>query len=107
MVNRLQYLEDEIPEATSYTDYYELEAFGDTYVVALSTALAVERQLDQCAMPDWLEFQDVFGARHRLPARCVYRISESTRATRAKLRAFRKAMCDEAKTDEDPFAQTA
>jgi hypothetical protein len=104
MVNRVQYLRGDIPEATSYTDYYELEALGDTYIVALSTALAVERKIDQVATPDWLEFRDVFGARHRIPARCVYRISESTRATRANLRAFRKARHEEEKQDEDPFA---
>ncbi len=105
MVNRLQHLVSDIPEAISFTDFYELQALGDTYIVALSAALEVERQLDQCATPDWLEFQDVFGARHRLPARCVYRISESTRATRDKLRAFRKALREEAKADEDPFAE--
>lgn len=96
MSNRLQYLMGEIPEATSYTDFYELEALGDTFVVALSTALAIERRLDQRSdMPEWIEFHDVFGARHRLPARCVYRISESTRATRANLRTFRKAIDEE------------
>lgn len=95
MVNRLQHLLGKVPEATSYTDYYELEALGDTYIVALSAALAVERQRDRRSTPDWLEFHDVFGARHRLPARCAYRISESTRVTRASLRAFSKAMRDE------------
>ena len=105
MINRMQHLLGEIPEATSYTDFCELEALGTTYIVALSTALAVERQLDQCAMPDWLEFHDVFGARHRLPARCVCRISENTRATRASWRAFQKAMREEEKEDEDPHAE--
>ena len=105
MINRLQHLFGAPPEAISYTDFYELEALGDTYVVALGTVLAIERQLDQGAVPDWLEFRDVFGARHRLPARCVYRITESTRNTRAALRSFRKAMREEAKEDEDPFAE--
>ena len=105
MVNRLQYLMGQVPEPTSYTDYYEIEALGDTYIVPLSTALAIERQLDNCATREWLEFRDVFGARHRLPARCVYRITESTRATRAALREFRTAMRKEHKSDEDPFAE--
>jgi len=104
MINRMKHLTGETPEATSYTDFYELEALGDTYIVTLSTALAVERQLDKCGMPDWLEFHDVFGARHRLPARCVYRITENTRAARASRRAFRKAMREEEKEDEDPYA---
>ena len=96
MGNRLQHLLGEIPEATSYTDFYELEALGDTFIVALSTALAIERQLDQCGQaPAWIEFHDVFGARHRLPTRYVYRISESTSTSRAKLRAFLKAISDE------------
>jgi len=95
MVNRLQNLLGHIPEATSYTDFYELEALGDTFIVALSTALVIERRLGEGGTPDWLEFQDVFGARHRLPAKCVYRISESTRATRANLRTFRKALREE------------
>ena len=103
MINRLQNLS--LPgiteEATSYTDFYELEAFGDTYIVSLGTVLGVERQLDKGASPEWLEFRDVFGARHRLPARCVYRITESTRATRAAVRAFRKSLREEATEDED------
>jgi hypothetical protein len=105
MVNRVQHLLGEIPEATSYTDFYELEALGDTFIVALSTALAIERQIDRRGTPDWLEFHDIFGARHRLPARCVYRIGESTRATRANLRAFRKALREDERADEDPFAE--
>ena len=95
MVNRLQYLMGEVPDPTSYTDFYEIEAIGDTYIVPLSTALAIGRQLERCAVTDWLEFRDVFGARHRLPAQYVYRITESTRATRATLREFRKATREE------------
>jgi len=95
MINRLQSLPGITREATSYNDFYELEALGDTYIVSLGTVLAVERQLDKGATPEWLEFRDVFGARHRLPARCVYRITESTRSTRAAVRAFRKTMREE------------
>jgi len=100
MVNRLQYLLDKIPEPTSYTDYYELEALGDNYIVPLSTALAIERELDRCVTTEWLEFRDVFGARHRLPAWCVYRITESTRATRTALREYRRTMRGEDKEDQ-------
>jgi hypothetical protein len=95
MINRLQSLPGITREATSYNDFYELEALGDTYIVSLGTVLAVERQLDKGATPDWLEFRDVFGARHRLPARCAYRITESTRTTRAAVRAFRKVTREE------------
>lgn len=96
MINRLQYLLGEFPEPTSYTDYYEVEALGDTYIVPLSTAHVIERELEKSTVTDWLEFRDVFGARHRLPARCVYRITESTRETRAALRELPKALHDEA-----------
>lgn len=96
MVNRLRYLLGEIPEPTSYTDYFEVEALGDTYIVPLSTAHVIERELEKSTVTDWLEFRDVFGARHRLPARCVYRITESTRETRAALRELPKALHDEA-----------
>jgi hypothetical protein len=102
MVNRLQYLLGPTPEATSYTDYYLVETLSDTFVVPLSTALAIERQLDKASTPDWLEFRDVFGARHRVLALCVYRISECTRETRAALRAFRQARKEEEK--DDPFS---
>ena len=64
MVNRLQHL----------TDFYELEALGESFIIALSTALKIERNNS----PDSVEFQDVFGVRHRLPSRCAYRITEST-----------------------------
>ena len=101
MVNRLQYLMGQVPEPTSYTGYYEIEALGETYIVPLSTALAIERQLDSCSTREWLEFRDVFGARHRVPVRCVYRVTESTRATRAALREFRKTMREEQQQDED------
>ena len=104
MVNRLQHLLGAIPGATSYTDYYEVRAFGVTYIVPLSTALGIERQLDQPGERAWLEFRDVFGARHRLTAGCIYRISESTRETRAAVRAFDRAMEKEEKDDGDPLA---
>ena len=101
MINRLQYLLGEIPEPTSYTDYYEVEALGETYIVPLSTAHVIERELEKSAVTDWLEFRDVFGARHRLPARYVYRVSESTRATRAVLRQSRQTMREQEQEDEE------
>lgn len=91
MIDRLHYLLDEIPEPTSYTDYYEVEALGETYIVPLSTAHVIERELEKSAVTEWLEFRDVFGARHRLPSRYVYGVTESSRATRAALREGRKA----------------
>jgi DNA-binding PadR family transcriptional regulator len=103
MINRLQHFLEETPEATQFTDYCEIEALGDTYIVALSTALYIERHLDDVNEPGWLEFHDVFGARHRLPARTVYRITESTREARAALRAFERARRCEEDEDKDPL----
>jgi hypothetical protein len=105
VINRLQYLQGEKPEATSFTDYYLVETLRDTFVVSMATALGIERALDKAGSPDWLEFHDVFGARHRTLAVCVYRISECTRETRAAVRAFCKARKEEEKQGEDPFAE--
>jgi len=97
MINRLQHLLGEPREVVSFTDFYELEALGDTYIVALGTVLAIERQLDQSATPDWLEFRDVFGARHRFPgALCVSDHREHTRDTG---RATRLPKGDERRSD--------
>ena len=79
MINRLQNLPG-FPEATSYNDFYQLEVLGDTYIVSLGTVLAVARELERCVTPEGTEFRDVFGARHRLPARSVYRISYCDRS---------------------------
>ena len=90
MINQLKNPPWITRKATSYNDFYELEALGDTYIVSLGTVLSVERQREQRTPPEWIEFRDVFGVGHRLPARCVYRIGESTHATRATVRALRQ-----------------
>ena len=103
MVNRLQKILGTDEETTKYTDYYEVDAYGDTYIVELATALAIERQLDQAGELVWIEFTDVFGARHRLKAQFINRISESTRETREAWRVWRRARRNEDKEGEDPF----
>ena len=62
---------------TRFTDYYEIEALGETYVVAFSVAAQIERVLERGSATDWLDFQDVRGNRHRIPARHVYRVKEA------------------------------
>ena len=113
MVNRLQKLlgagegeegEEETP--SKYMDYYVVDAIGDTYIVELSTALAIERHIDKPGSEVWIEFRDVFGARHRLKTLHICRITESTQETRAALRAFDKARRKEERDDEDPFETT-
>jgi hypothetical protein len=54
MVNRLQNLHGAGEEATKYTDYYEVEALCDTYIVELCTALAIELYLDRPGEPGWI-----------------------------------------------------
>ena len=103
MVNRLQKILGSDEETTKYTEYYEVDAIGDTYIVELSTALAIERQLDRPGESVWIEFRDVFGARHRTKARFIGRITESTRETRAAMREFDRARRTESKEGEDPF----
>ena len=76
---------------TRFTDYYQIDALGDSYIVAFSTALTVERQLEECAITDWIEFTDVFDATHRVPAGFIHRITESPRG-RASLRAGETAV---------------
>ena len=90
MTHRLQYLQGQLPEAI-YTDYYEVEALGDTYIVSFATAFTIERALDEVATPDWIEFRDVFGKEHRVLALCIYRIRECSRMTREFVRAFAEA----------------
>jgi hypothetical protein len=103
MLNRLKHLLGACEETTKFTDSYEVEALGDTYIVELATALAIERHLDKAGEAVWVEFRDAFGPRHRVLARYVYRLTESTRETRAALRAFWKARRNEDKEDEDPY----
>jgi hypothetical protein len=105
MVNRIKHLLGECEETTKtkLTDYQLVETLNDVYVVELATALDIERQLEKAVESSWLEFRDVFGARHRVLARFIYQITESTQEIRAAWRAFRKAREDEAKEDEDPY----
>ena len=58
----------------TYTDFYEIEALGGTYIVSLATAHRIERAVYRAASTDWLEFRDVFGVQHRVLAVCVYQI---------------------------------
>ena len=70
-------------------EFYEVETLGETFIVSLATALYIERELDRVPEPGWIEFQDLFGARHRVLAWQVQRITETTPVTRAAWRKFR------------------
>lgn len=71
------------PETARYTDYFEVETVRDRYIVSFATARHIERCLATAATPDWIEFRDVFGVRHRLPALYIHRITESSGGLRA------------------------
>ena len=73
-------------EAWQYSDFYEVETRHGTRFVSMSTALHIARELDARTEPEWVEFQDIFGAHERVEARDVLRISESTLRTRLALR---------------------
>jgi hypothetical protein len=106
MVNRVKQFLDGSGEATKYDEFYEIESTGGVYVVSMATALYVERCLDACgAQPMWVEFRDMFGARHRALTRNISRITESTRNTRALARAFIREREQEERSDEDPLAE--
>lgn len=102
MVNRVKPFLDEKLEAWQHDDFYELDAY-ETYIVSLATALHVERMLDSINQPEWIAFQDLFGARHRIRLQTVGRITESTRQSRSAARAFEQAREKEEKDDKDPL----
>lgn len=97
-----QYLQD-ASGPPEYSEYYLVEAYGETYAVSLETVLQIEHVLDRCGEPGWMEFRDLFGARHRMMAKHVYRISQSTVETRKAYRAFERARKKEERDDKDPL----
>lgn len=88
------------PPEEAQAEWYEVDAY-ETYIVTLETALYIERQLDRLPEPHWLEFRDVFGARHRIKAHSVGRFTESTPAVRAAKRAFERARRLEEEAEPD------
>ena len=71
-------------------ELYEIETIDETFIVSLATALGIERELARVPEPAWIEFDDLFGDRRRVPAWHVRRITETTPATRAAWNAFRR-----------------
>ena len=102
-MNRLEdfFKDPQEPERTD--DFFEIESYSDTFAVSRETALEVERRLDQLPPPLWVAFRDLMGARHRIVARSIYRISENTAAQRAAGREFHRARRLEEKQDRRPW----
>ena len=63
--------------------------------------MSLERQLVADPVPVWVTFRDLAGARHRLRAALVERISESTIAQRTAMREFHRARRKEHNADKD------
>ncbi len=86
MSHRLKHLIEEVEGQDE--PLYEIEAGFQTYLASQPTALDVERELVRVPQPGWVEFDDVFGVRHRILAWEVRRVSELTPVKRAAWRAF-------------------
>jgi hypothetical protein len=102
-MNRLKDFFEQPPEPDRQDDFFEIECYCDTFAVSRETAQEVERRLDQLPPPRWIVFRDLAGARHRVVAKQIYRISESTAAHRAAVRAFSRARRSEDKADRRPW----
>ena len=102
-MNRLKEFFEQPPEPESDDSFWEVETTADYFVVSREMALEVERRLDQLPPPRWIVLHDLAGARHRVLASHVYRVSESTPAQRAARRAFHRARRLEDKADRRPW----
>jgi hypothetical protein len=98
-MNRLTEFWNPLPEPEVERNYFVIEAFFGAWAVSREVAADLERQLDHRPAPRWVVFRDVAGARHRVLADRVSRISESTVEQRAAFRAFRRALREEEKAD--------
>ena len=84
-------------------ELFEIETLAETFIVSRATAQAIERELDRVPEPGWIEFQDLFGARHRVLAWHVRRITETTPVTLAAWRKFQRNRQQEERADRDPL----
>ena len=102
-MNRLtDFFEDPL-EPEPLCNFFEIESPYNCFAVSQETVSEIERSLDQLPPPRWVVFRDLFGARHRIPATHVCRISEKTAAQRASSRAFYRARRLEEKMDRRPW----
>ena len=104
-MNRLEELfqEPEPPEPEG--DFFTVETRTDSFAVTRATAQEVEQVLDAAAVPRWVCFTDLSGARHRVLTRLIERVAECTAAQRAASRAFHRARRLEDKADRRPWEE--
>ena len=102
-MNRLKdYFGDPL-EPERKDDFFEIECRYDSFAVSQQTAVEIEERLDQRPPPRWIAFRDLSGARHRILAGHITRISESTARQRAANREFNRARRLEDKKDRRPW----
>jgi hypothetical protein len=102
-MNRLKDFFGDPQEPESQDDFFEVDSHYDSFAVSRETAIEIERRLDQLPPPRWIVFRDLTGARHRVLAAQINRISESTAGQRAANREFQRARRLEDKKDRRPW----
>jgi len=102
-MNRIQQYLDEPCGEEPPGDYYTVETECESFPVSREVAGDVERMLDQASLASWVIFTDLTGARHRLRARLIERVSECMAAQRTARRAFYRERRREAKADREPW----
>ena len=104
-MNRLKDWLPPEPERDGPDDYWVVETRWDSIPVSREVAEALVRLLDHRPLPRWTTLRDLNGGLHRFVLAHVYRISESTVATRAAERAFGRARRLEEKADRRPWEE--
>jgi len=104
-MNRLKDYFGDPQEPEPQDDFFEIESHWASFAVSKETAMEIERRLDQLPPPRWVAFRDLAGARHRIQAVHIYRVSESTAAQRAASREFHRARRLEEKKDRRPWEE--
>ena len=102
-MNRLGQFLDEPAEREPPADYFTVETQCESFPVSREVAEAVERTLNLVPHAGWVVFTDLTGARHRLRARLVERVSECMAAQRTARRAFYRERRREAKAEREPW----
>ena len=102
-MNRLTQFLDDADGEEPPADYWTVDTQCESFPVSREVAEAVERTLNEMPQTGWVIFTDLTGARHRLRARLVERVSESMATHRAARRAFYREREREAKADRKPW----
>jgi hypothetical protein len=102
-MNRLGQFFEEPARDEPADDYCTVETQCESFPVSRAVAEDVERALEHGSLASWIVFKDLTGARHRLRARLIERVSECLAAQRAARRAFYRERRREAKADREPW----